>query len=460
MTGKQLENDSLDPDRRSGGESSVGAPSKKAVNRIALARAISFSGGNAAFVALLVVLYQETDSASVVALGALASFAVPALASPFAGWLGDRFDRRRVMVASELLGAACFFAMAVFASAPAELLILRVVASLAAAPLMSATAAALPRIVGSRGQLPAANAKLAAAGISGGLVGPLIAAVLLLISGPASVFLFNAVTFLISAVLLIAIDADFRPHREDGETGRVAEFAAGFRYLGKHQLLRPVTLAYGIIFFGVGLTAPAEVSLCADFGVGSTGFAALCCLFALGGIAGARFASRGLSRITAGATAILAAASGAFAGGFLIVGFAPTFLLVLIGMGLAGAAYGIWMVGHENLVQRVTPDAIRSRVFAGSEAVCLGGVSVGTIGAGGLIAAFGAAGTFRIGAVGAILASVLLAVVSVTIATTSPKAGRRGRGLHVVPPPPASAALASPPAVQSLPPQTVTQGTG
>ncbi len=229
------------------------------------------------------------------------------------------------MVASELLGAACFLLMAAFTSFPVELLILRVVASLAAAPLMSATAAALPGVVGSRGQLPAANAKLAAAGISGGLVGPLIAAVLILISGPASVFLFNTVTFLISAVLLIAIDADFRPNRADGEKGRLAEFAAGFRYLGKHQLLRPVTLAYGIIFVGVGLTAPAEVSLSADFGVGSTGFAALCCLFALGGIAGTRFASRDLLRMTEGPTAILAAASGAFAVGFLMIGFAPGF---------------------------------------------------------------------------------------------------------------------------------------
>ena len=458
MTGKHLKNESLDPVRRNGGEPSYGAPPKKAVNRLALARAISFSGGNAAFVALLVVLYQETDSANVVALGALASFAVPALASPFGGWLGDRFDRRRVMVASELLGGACFFLMAAFTSSPAELLILRVVASLAGAPLMSATAAALPRIVGSRGQLPAANAKLAAAGISGGLLGPLIAAVLLLISGPESVFLFNTVTFLISAALLLAIRADFRPHRDDGEEGRVAEFAAGFRYLGQHQLLRPVTLAYGVIFIGIGLTAPAEVSLSADFGVGSTGFAALCCLFALGGIAGARFASRGLLRTTDG-VAILAVASGAFAVGFLMVGFAPTFVFVLTGMSLAGAAYGIWMVAHENLVQRVTPDIIRSRVFAASEAVCLAGVSAGTAGAGGLIIAFGAAGTFRMGAVGSILASVLLSVLAVTTAKSSPKAGRRGRRIARCPVPAGLSELGIA-GRQSLTTQAVKQGTG
>ncbi len=325
------------------------------------------------------------------------------------------------MVASEILGAACFLLMAAFPSSPGMLIVLRVAASLVAAPLMSATAAALPGIVGSKDRLPAANARLAAAGISGGLAGPLIATGLMLLSGAGSVFLFNTATFLISAALLITIHADFRPHRDDdGEEGRMAELAAGFRYLGQHQLLRLVTLAYGIIFVGVGLTAPAEVALSTDFGVGSTGFAALFCLFSLGGIAGTQLASRGLLRTAVGPTAILAAASGALAVGLLLIGIAPVFLLALAGMVVAGAADGIWMVAHENVVQRVTPDDIRSRVFAGGEAVYLAGFSVGTIGAGGLIAAFGAAGTFRVGAVGSILACLLLAAVAVTIAKSSP----------------------------------------
>ena len=361
------------------------------------------------------------------------------------------------MVASEILGAACFLLMAAFPSSPAALLLLRVGASLASAPLMSATAAALPGIVRSEDRLPAANAKLAAAGISGGLVGPLLAAGLMVVSGAASVFLFNTVTFLISAALLISIRSDFRPRRNEiSETGHVAELAAGFRYLGQHQLLRPVTLAYGIIFIGVGLTTPAEVALATDFGVGSTGFVALICLFTLGGIAGTQFASRRLLRIAVGPTAILAAASGVLAVGFLIVGFAPIFMLALAGMALVGAADGVWMVAHENLVQRVTPDAIRSRVFAGSEAVYLAGLSIGLMGAGGLVTAFGAAGSFRIGAVGPLVAFVLLAVV-VASAKSFPKAGgRRGRRLRVLAPPPPTAAILATPAGKSAP----QQGTG
>lgn len=389
----------------------------KAITRIALSRAITFSGGNAAFIALLAVLYQETNSAGLVALGALVSFAVPALASPVAGWIGDHFDRRMVMVVSEIVGSVCFLLMAAFPGAPLILLILRVAASLAAAPLISATAAALPGIAGSSARLPAANAKLAAAGISGGLIGPLIAAALMLISGPGVVFLFNAITFLISAALLLSINADFRPPRDSYETGGIVDLAAGFRYLGRHHLLQPVTVAYAVMFIGVGLTAPAEVALSADFGVGATGFAALTCVFAMGGIGGAQLGSWCLVRSSVEPTALMAAASGALALGLLLVGFAPAFVLALAGMAVTGTANGIWLVAHETLVQRVTPDAIRSRVFAGSEAVYLAGMSLGLIAAGGLISAFGAASTFKYGAFGSVLACLLLLRRTVSFAS-------------------------------------------
>lgn len=409
---------------------------QKAINRIALSRAITFSGGNAAFIALITLLYEVTDSATVAALGALASFAVPALVSPVAGWVGDRYDRRKVMVASEMLGAVCFLLMAaVPASAVALLLVLRVLASIASAPLVPATGAALPGIAGREDKLIASNAQLTAAGICGGLVGPLIAAGLLVIANPGSVFLFNAVTFLISASLLLTIKADFRPSGTSDETSRVAELVAGFRYLGRHQLLKPVTLAYGIIFIGVGFTAPAEVALSDDFGEGATGFAALTCLFALGGIAGTQFASRGLLRLAVEPTVILAAASGVLALGFLMVGLAPVFALALAGMAVVGAADGVWIVAHENLVQNETPDAIRSRVFAGSEAVYLAGISFGLIGAGGLISAVGAASTFQVGALASIMGFLLLVWTIHSVATVSTSRGEAATTSAVSPSP-------------------------
>jgi hypothetical protein len=102
------------------------------------------------------------------------------------------------------------------------------------------------------------------------------------------------------------------------------------------------------------------------------------------------------------------------------------------------------MVAHENLVQRVTPDDIRSRVFAGSEAIYLAGISVGIIGAGGLISAFSATGTFQFGAVVSVVACVLLTFTATTIAKASPKVAAVGRRGVLSTPPTSAAVLATP----------------
>lgn len=333
------------------------------------------------------------------------------------------------MVISEILGAVCFIFMAAL-PLPAVLLVLRVAASLIAAPFVPASSAALPGLVGPKEPLAPANAKLATAGISGGLIGGLLAAALLVISAPEAVFLVNAVTFIASAALIISINADFRPADISSEHGRVSIVAAGFRYLGHHHLLRPVTLAYGIIFIGVGVTGPAEMVISSDFGAGAAGFAILSFIFALGGIVGARLTSRGVVQSSVGPFTVLAVASGVLAAGFLVIGFAPDFGIVLAGMAVAGGAYGMWRVAHENIVQRMTPDAIRSRVFAAGEAVEQAGIAIGLLGAGVLISTHGAAAAFRVGSVGSVAAFLLLVMTrSKSLATLSFAARFRRRAL-------------------------------
>src|ERR1700750_2964076 len=143
---------------------------RRAVQRLAISRAVTFAGGSGAFWALSVILYVQTHSATLVAAAALASFSVPALLSPVAGLLGDHFDRRRVMALSELAGALCFGLMTLF-TAPAALLGLRVLASAAAAPLVPATSAVLPSLVPDE-KLEWANGALSKAGTGGGGRGP------------------------------------------------------------------------------------------------------------------------------------------------------------------------------------------------------------------------------------------------------------------------------------------------
>ena len=422
-----------------------------AVRRLALARGITYAGGNAAFWALSAILFETTGSPLWVAAAALASFSVPAVLSPVAGLLGDRFDRRKIMVASELAGAITFLGMAV-AGSPSALLGLRVVASAAAAPLVPATSAALPKLVPDA-QLEQANGSLSKAGTAGALIGTALAGLILTTGNGSWVFVLNTVTFLISTALIVSVRGDFRPQRVPRRKGQLVE---GFDFLRRHTVLRPVSVAYTLIFIGVGVSFPAEIVLASDFGVGSLGYAALVFLWGLGALAGATLAERlgGLYRHMA----LLGTAGLALGLGFLTVSFAPYFLLALLGMATAGSGDGLWEVTQTSVIQRVTPDSIRSRVLAGSEAMMQAGVAVGLAISGLVTTVAGAKGAFAVAATASLMAALIifLRVLPVGAATpnhsrsTAPRVHPEARGRTGSPtssdgrPAPATSAIAAP----------------
>ena len=71
-------------------------PYKTAVHRLAIGRMLSVAGGEIAFVALMALVFGRTHSAIWGSAALLAVVGTYGLAAPFAGMLGDRFDRRIV----------------------------------------------------------------------------------------------------------------------------------------------------------------------------------------------------------------------------------------------------------------------------------------------------------------------------------------------------------------------------
>ncbi|HEX2740943.1 MAG TPA: MFS transporter, partial [Rubrobacter sp.] len=69
--------------------------------RLWIGQGTSFVGDAVSMVALVVLVFQITDSASAVG-GVLVARLLPTIASPLAGVIADRVDRRMVLVASDL----------------------------------------------------------------------------------------------------------------------------------------------------------------------------------------------------------------------------------------------------------------------------------------------------------------------------------------------------------------------
>ena len=131
------------------------------------------------------------------------------VAAPGAGYLGDRLDRRRVMIASDLAAAAVSLALA---SSPEPLLLVLLFGlhTIVQSPFEPASAAALPNLVPA-GDVPRANALVAASTSAGYLVGPLLGGALLgLGAAPSAVFVFDAASFVVSAALVASIRRPFR----------------------------------------------------------------------------------------------------------------------------------------------------------------------------------------------------------------------------------------------------------
>ena len=146
---------------------------RTSVRRVAVARAISLMGSQAAFAALAYIVYRLTgNSAAWVSLTLLLTLGLQGLVQPVASWFGDRFDRRRVLVISDLLAAAGFVALA-FARTPGQLVMIAAVTAVLESPVWAVAAAAIPNLVDDD-DLSWANGQVAIGRNLGNFAGPLL----------------------------------------------------------------------------------------------------------------------------------------------------------------------------------------------------------------------------------------------------------------------------------------------
>jgi MFS family permease len=349
--------------------------SRAAVRRLAVARLISLTGGAAAFMALNFTIFERTGSATWVAAALFLTFGTVGFVSPFASVLGDRFDRKKVMIASDL-GGAVFFAGMALVHGPVPLLGFAFGSALAEAPFLSASNAAIPNLV-DESQLGWANGLVALGRNSGILLGPLLGGVLVATVGPGAVFAANAVSFVISAALVATVRGDFNAHRESSEEHRGVK--AGFRFVIHDRVLRTVALSWLAIVLGLGMTMVADVPLVTLFGEGSFGYGLLIACWGGGSIVGSLFGrwvhAANERLVLVFGTAVVATTS-------MAVGLSPWFGLVLGAVFAMGIADSLSLVAEQGLMQRRTPDAVRSRVSGAFDAVINVGMAVSYVVAG------------------------------------------------------------------------------
>ncbi len=351
----------------------------------------------------MVAIYDATGSAAWMSATLLLTWGATGVLTPFGGALGDRFDRRRVMIASDLAAGAAIACLAL-TTTPAIMLAIALVSAAAQAPFFSASTAAVPNLV-QADEIAWANGTVAVGRNAGQVLGPVLGGTLVGVIDPSGVFLLNAICFAASAALVFTVRGRFSDRRDEVEADEHRGVRAGFRFLLADPVLRLITLAWVVLLAGVGPILVAELPLARSFGEGSTGYGLLAGSWGAGAIAGSFLGQWLGSRRER--TAMIASALG-MAAGFAVIGVAGWFVMILFGMAVAGIAEGAGSVAEQGIVQRRTPDAVRSRVIAASEAALLIAFAASFGVAAPVIHVFGVQGTYVIAAAASVAAAAIL----------------------------------------------------
>jgi MFS family permease len=336
------------------------------VYTLAVAISLSANHGTAKAFALVFVL-QLAPSAVIGALG---------------GPLVDRFSRKKLMIASDVLRALAVASL--FVGGPPSKVHLYAVAFLLGAfgaLFLPSFQASLPNLV-PEGQVVAANALVSSTFHVAVMIGPILGGILVSHVGAGPAFAINALSFVVSALLLTRVHLPRSAVDEDQPSASPVEaLTQGLRYIKSTPLVRGVLMVLGMIMLAAAIKTPLE-PLFVLRGLGRP-------VQALGLVGGAWGVGMVLGSLLAPSAVRRWARERLFGLSIAVVGLAvvaasqqralsPVLVLWL----LAGIGNGMGTVSYESLLQERVPDAYRGRVMAASEAILDTAFLVGAVVAG------------------------------------------------------------------------------
>lgn len=326
---------------------------------------------------------------------------VPAAAfAPFAAVLADRYPRRSVLLATDLV-RAILIAMATVAImldlSPIVVFGLAGIVTVVSTTFEPAKNSLLPDLISDPRQLTTANVTLSSFESASIFIGPAIGGLALAVAGVEAAFLVTTAFLLVSSLLLYRIghrdttpgEAGEKPGESaDGEGASALETAfGGFRAVGRSSRLRLLFGLIGIQLMVDGMLGVLIVSVAIDqLGIGEAGVGYLSSAVGVGGLVGALVAvsltgSRGLG-------VVLAIGLAAWGIPIALVGLAPLVAVALVAMVVVGIANTIVDASANTLLQRITPEELRGRVYGVLESIIIACIALGSLLAPALIALF------------------------------------------------------------------------
>ena len=333
--------------------------------RFYIAQLISFAGDWFLLVALYGLVLDATGSAFLASLILVAELAPQFLVAPIGGALADRMNRQVLMVICDLARAVLCLGF-LLAGPDTIWVIYPLLCGIAvfSAAFEPTSTAAVPNLVDAD-DLATANVLVGSAWGVMLAVGAAVGGVFTALAGRNAAFVTDAVSFLVSGILLARVHRSFSETREHEEhVGILEATAETLRFARSDGRVTSLLAVKGGFGLAGGVLVLLPVFATDVYHRGDTGIGILYGMRGVGALIGPFLARRIAGDTQRGLFRAIGASLACFGLFYLVFPFMPSLLLAglcSLGAHLGGGAQ--WTLSTYGL-QAIVPDRIRGRVFA------------------------------------------------------------------------------------------------
>ncbi len=333
------------------------------------ARTISMLGDSLFEIGLTLLIYDRTGSTIAMGMN-LIMFFVPSWIFGFIGGVvADRYNRKTVMVLSDILRGIILLFLPMFicpkAWPVAWVYIITFILSTLGQFYNPASGAIVPQVVDA-GSLVMANSAINTAKQLVGIVGPALAGIIIGLHGITATIYANIFSFFISSFLIFFIhtmNSSVNIETKKGAHGFYTGIIDGVSYVaGRRDLKLLLMLMFIINAFLGPLNVILPVYADNTLGYEVTGYSMMLSGYSVGSLAGA--ASVGFIMRYAGYDVLIAAGIATIGIGLATLGMFANLYYAISVMAVVGIGSGILTVIASVMIQRTTPEDLLGRVLS------------------------------------------------------------------------------------------------
>jgi MFS family permease len=351
--------------------------------------------GDGVFALSAAVYVYRSGGATAVGVLAIVRYVAIASVAPFAATFADAYDRKRVMVVSDLVRLTLVTLATVLVAthaAHAAIYVLIVLTGMAGTAFRPAQASILPQLAREENELAGANVTSSTIESVGFFAGPALAGFLLAFANVPVAFAFDAATFVWSALFVLSIHPprpeerseeirhllEHGPDVDDRAQSFLARAVEGFKAIGSDRDVLILVILYILQCVVAGASAVFTVAIALRLlHIGSSGLGLMESMLGIGGLIGGFVALLLVERARLATDFALGVM--VWAAPLLIIAVYPHLISALAMMWLIGVANSVVDVSAITVLQHVVANERLGRVLGALEAGEIGGMALGSL---------------------------------------------------------------------------------